>query len=190
VRVAFSVVETTDCGAVLGRLGELVPEMRTVKRELCEEGGGPGVAAFFMAVVDIVNLRSVLVLMGNAERSLAEAAYGGPGGAPLGEEVAAMAGEDGARFLYGLGDRVSRKADFVPPLSDAVARGWAPPLQRTESELSFEPIGSPTMDYSRNASGDIVRVQGAEPAVAARPATVVKKVSSFARLCGEPEAGS
>jgi len=182
VKVAFSVVETTDAGAILERTEELVPEMRTVKSELSAQGGG--VKALFLAVVDIVALQSHLVIMGNAERSLAEAAFGGS--SPPGEEAAAFAG-DGARHLYDLGSRVSRKADFVPPLNSAVAAGWeVKGMSRSKSECVITAEGDLVMDYSHNPSGDIVRKKskggpGARDGSPA-PAGGMERVCSFPRL--------
>eukprot|EP00854_Cymbomonas_tetramitiformis_P020737 gene20737-24854_t len=74
-KVAFSVVETTDITCLLLRVMELVKEMRTVKLELSKSPESP-VDILFVALVDIVDLRSYLLLMGDAERRLAEAAYG------------------------------------------------------------------------------------------------------------------
>eukprot|EP00959_Pyramimonas_sp_CCMP1952_P383417 8034114-Pyramimonas_sp.AAC.1 len=99
-QVAFSVVETTDPLTSLARSKELVKEMRTVKQELSAE---KPVHVLYLAIVDIVNLRSFLLLLGEAERTLAQAAYGGTS-ARLPDQVAAVAGENCERYIYNLGN--------------------------------------------------------------------------------------
>jgi hypothetical protein len=59
--VAYSVVETTDPLASLARASELVTEMRTVKMELAK---GKKLHVLYLAIVDIVNLKSYLLLIG------------------------------------------------------------------------------------------------------------------------------
>lgn len=73
--VAFSVVETTDMEGMIGRAHELIPEMRTVKAEMNQKEDAKGVDALFTAIVDIVNMRSCLIIQGQVEQSLAEAAF-------------------------------------------------------------------------------------------------------------------
>lgn len=155
-QIAFSVVETTDPLSSLARSQELVKEMRTVKKELSAD---KNVDVFYLAIVDIVNLRSYLLLLGEAERTLAEAAYGGRSAA-LPEDVAGVAGENCERYIYDLGSRVSRKADFVPPISAAVSGGWKMPIKRSKTELHFAETGEvwvPVVDYSSDPNGEIVR---------------------------------
>lgn len=154
IQVAFSVVETTDLGAMLSRVGDLVMEMRTVKSEMSSVENKPKVDVLYMALVDIVSLRSYLIISGDAERSLAEKAYGGKT-VELSEQVQEQAGS-GAKYLYDLKTRVSRKADFVPPLSEAISAGWKKPFTRTKSELNVA-MGIPQMDYSEDPSGSLVR---------------------------------
>eukprot|EP00242_Pyramimonas_sp_CCMP2087_P005149 CAMPEP_0198198074 /NCGR_PEP_ID=MMETSP1445-20131203/1580_1 /TAXON_ID=36898 /ORGANISM="Pyramimonas sp., Strain CCMP2087" /LENGTH=464 /DNA_ID=CAMNT_0043867521 /DNA_START=149 /DNA_END=1543 /DNA_ORIENTATION=+ len=156
-QVAYSVVETTDPLASLARASELVTEMRTVKMELAT---GKKLHVLYLAIVDIVNLKSYLLLIGEAERTLAEAAYGENTGV-LPQEVIDVAGDDCHRYIYDLGTRVSRKADFVPPISKAVANGWHPPMKRSATELVFTGEKAetwvPVVDYSHDPSGEIVR---------------------------------
>uniref|UniRef100_A0A061RXK1 inorganic diphosphatase n=1 Tax=Tetraselmis sp. GSL018 TaxID=582737 RepID=A0A061RXK1_9CHLO len=155
-QIAFSVVETTDMEAMIRRTEELIPEMRTVKSELGEAEDKPPVDALFTAIVDIVNLESYLLVQGQAEQSLAETAYGGKVG-DVDDNIQAWAGEHGSSYLLYLGSRVSRKADFVPPLSDAVAKGWMKPLRKNKSEAAFRPNGPVHMDYSHNPAGELSR---------------------------------
>lgn len=136
VHVAFAVVETTDAAGMLARVPELVPECVAVKTELSSKG--KPVDAFFLAVVDIVELETHVVVAGERERSLATAA--GFNAQPLSSETLKLAGKESARSLYRLAaGQVSRKADFVPPLTDAVAQGWSPKLlqpNRSEFDLA------------------------------------------------------
>ncbi|EOD17579.1 hypothetical protein EMIHUDRAFT_243977 [Emiliania huxleyi CCMP1516] len=103
VHVAFAVVETTDAAGMLARVPEL---------ELSSKG--KPVDAFFLAVVDIVELETH----------------------PLSSETLKLAGKESARSLYRL---AAGQADFVPPLTDAVAQGWSPKLlqpNRSEFDLA------------------------------------------------------
>lgn len=155
-QVAFSVVETTDMEAMVKRTGELVPEMRSVKTELSSQEGKPAVDALFTAIVDIVQLRSVLLIQGNVEQSLAEIAFGSKLG-DVDESIKRWAGPEGALHLLDLGSRVSRKADFVPPISDAVSGGWAKPITKSKSEAAFKLAGQVVMDYTSNPAGELQR---------------------------------
>ncbi|KAJ1452139.1 hypothetical protein M885DRAFT_527947 [Pelagophyceae sp. CCMP2097] len=113
--VAFSVIETTDADAMLRRVGEILPEMLRVKAELA-------VQLIFVAVVDIVALQAHLVVCGPGEKSLAEAA--GFRGAPLADRVAELAGDAASALVALAPGRVSRKADFIPPITAAFDAGW------------------------------------------------------------------
>lgn len=85
---------------------ELLVELRAHKKESSTNFS-------FLAVVDIVNLRSTLLLCSLDEAALAFAAFG-----------ASASADD---TTLDLGARVSRKKDFAPALSAAVARGWRRP---------------------------------------------------------------
>lgn len=69
----------------------------------------------FLAVVDVVRLQSTLLLCGQAEEALASAAL-------CDSPLRAASGS-----LLDLGARVSRKKDFMPPISAAILKGgpWA-----------------------------------------------------------------
>ena len=109
--------------------------------------------AVFLAVVDIVNLDSTLLVCGRIEGSLAVAAYGG------------KLEDDGSVLkMPGL---VSRKKDFVPALTKAVREGWTPPeevvsdheqrdLKRSRS-MADVAQGDVVVDYSEEPSGKLVR---------------------------------
>ncbi|CAM9307036.1 unnamed protein product [Heterosigma akashiwo] len=83
----------------------------------------------FLMVVDIVAIRSNLLICGKKEKSLAVACFGG--------EIAA----DG--LTMDLGDRVSRKKDFSPPLGATIKAGWKP----APADLD-EPALPPTLKYT------------------------------------------
>ena len=147
--VAYSVIETTDADASLSRAADILPEMRAVKLVT------PSTKAMLLAVVDIVNLTSTLLICGRVEASLAVAAYGG------------VLENDGTMLkLPGL---VSRKKDFIPPLTKAVKDGWKPPRlsfdEDTESENGLHrsrsmvdiPTGDVVVDYTETPSGKLVR---------------------------------
>jgi manganese-dependent inorganic pyrophosphatase len=144
IKVAYSVIETTDAASATARLDEILPEMRKVKEEL-------NVHAMLLAIVDIVNLTSSLVLCGRAEQSLAQAAYGGK---MLNDQSTLME-------LKGL---VSRKQDFIPPLTKAVKGGWVVPtftdIARSESRVDVAE-GEVEVVYDENPQGDLRRVSHA-----------------------------
>lgn len=146
--MAYSVVETTDAEASLARASDIIPEMRAVK------SADATVDAVLLAVVDIVNLSSTLLVCGRIEASLALAAYGGE-----------LEGADG-EFLK-LPGLVSRKKDFVPALTKAVKGGWVPPanvveehqkedLKRSRSMANVAK-GEVMVDYTEEPSGKLVR---------------------------------
>lgn len=124
-KVAFGVVETTDPAGVLALRDELLVELRAYKAE-------QGVDLSFLAVVDVVRLESTLLLCSADERLLAEAALGQQqedgqeGGGGTGFKYT-----DASRTSLDLGSRVSRKKDFIPPISAAILRGaWLRPAER------------------------------------------------------------
>jgi manganese-dependent inorganic pyrophosphatase len=128
--IGYGVIETTDAEASLERVDELIPEMQVVRHEM-------KLTAMLLAVVDIVHMTSTLFIAGPTEMSLALAAYGG-------ETV----NNGKALELTGL---VSRKKDFVPKLTRAVAAGWKPPPLEIspQSHISTEIV----MDYSKYSPG-------------------------------------
>eukprot|EP00455_Lapot_gusevi_P049308 TRINITY_DN696_c0_g1_i1.p1 TRINITY_DN696_c0_g1~~TRINITY_DN696_c0_g1_i1.p1 ORF type:complete len:462 (-),score=194.73 TRINITY_DN696_c0_g1_i1:39-1394(-) len=110
-KIAFGVVETVDLEAVIGRKEELLLELRAQRQE-------QNVNFAFLAIVDIVNLRSDLLVCGAGEAALAVAAFGGV----VKDNV------------LDLGSRVSRKKDYIPPISDVLQAGWIPPAVEEEKE--------------------------------------------------------
>ena len=141
--VAYSVIETTDAESSLARAMDMIPEMRAVKAE------DPSVNAMLLAVVDIVNLTSTLIVCGRMEASLAVTAYGG--------EIEA----DGT--LLRLPGLVSRKKDFIPPLTKAMKDGWRPPRLSADGKMNKSasminiPHGEVIVDYTDNPSGNLIR---------------------------------
>lgn len=133
--IGYSVIETTNAASSLARCGEIIEEMREVREE-------KGLAAELLAIVDIINLTSTLLICGPVEVSLAVAAYG--------DEI----GDDGSTLV--LEGMVSRKKDFVPPLTRAVKEGWRPPrVPKSKSDLRRSSFI--VMDYSADPDGKLVR---------------------------------
>lgn len=129
--IGYGVIETTDAASSMARLDDLIGEMQQVRTE-------KDLTAMLLAVVDIVNMTSSLLLCGEVEESLAIAAYGA-------EEMV-----QNKRVLE-LKGKVSRKLDFIPPLSAAVTRGWkppTPPLPRPKRHRSSIIV----MDYSSHGT--------------------------------------
>lgn len=104
--IGFAVLETVDPEPLLARAADLLAEVRKDK-------ANKGYAALMLAVVDIVNLNSTLLLADDVEKSLAVAAFSPQA------EVASI-GE--TMELPGL---VSRKKDFVSAVDRAVKAGWS-----------------------------------------------------------------
>jgi len=129
--IGFAVVETTDDAVIIDRLDELLPEMVACKIE-------KGVKALFLAVVNIVTLKSNLLLCGPTELSLAKKAFNG--------EV----NED--HTMMDLGSRVSRKKDYIPVITQSIKGGWSIPSTKgdtvTKSELG-ELFVDPVDPYQR-----------------------------------------
>jgi manganese-dependent inorganic pyrophosphatase len=66
--VGFAVIETTDDDVIMSRSAEILTA-------LAEDKEAKGLSVLFLAVVNIVLLRSNLLLCGDNERSLAQAAF-------------------------------------------------------------------------------------------------------------------
>lgn len=133
--IGYSVIETTDAESSLNRAEELICEMKHARQD-------GSLTAMLLAIVDIVNLESELLLCGPVEESLAVTAYGGT----VNEE----------RHSMSLPGKVSRKKDFIPPLAHAIQEeSWSPPavgnsLSRRKSVI--------VMSYKDFANGQPVRV--------------------------------
>jgi manganese-dependent inorganic pyrophosphatase len=108
--VAFSVVETVDDEVILARAAELLIT-------LAEDKETQGASISYLAVVNIVDLHSTLLLCGENERSLAFSAF------PDGKFI--TTGDYSEVHLMDLGSLVSRKKDFIPAVSAAIKRGWS-----------------------------------------------------------------
>jgi inorganic pyrophosphatase/exopolyphosphatase len=105
--VGFSVVETTDDEVILSRKEELIIE-------LVNQRSAKSIDVLFFAVVNIVSLRSTLLVCGDNERSLSTLAF------PTGKM------DGGSQpFSMDLGGLVSRKKDFIPAVTKAIKSGWA-----------------------------------------------------------------
>ena len=132
----YGVIETTDAPTSLARVDELIPEMNETKKE-------KDLTCMLLAVVDIVNMTSVLFIAGEVEASLAVAAYG-----------CGKVENDGKTLaLTGL---VSRKKDFIPPITRAFKDGWKPPTVRKDNPLRRS--SHVVMDYSGFEPGRLVRI--------------------------------
>lgn len=107
--VGFSVIETTDDDVIMSRAGELLVELSMDKEN-------KGLSVLFLAVVNIVSLRSTLLLCGPDEHNLAETAF---------TDGILKEDERGAQSIMDLGSRVSRKMDFIPAITSAIKKGWA-----------------------------------------------------------------
>lgn len=119
--LGFAVIETTDDDAILERVEELVEEMQASKKE-------SSLDLLFLAIVNIVDLHSNLVLCGPAETSVAKEAFV-DGRIP-----------EHTPILMDLGGMVSRKKEFIPALASAIEEGWKwdSPTNKDDNEAPGE----------------------------------------------------
>jgi inorganic pyrophosphatase/exopolyphosphatase len=102
--VAFGVIEGTDIEGLIKRREELAFELRAFRAENKFD-------VAFLALVNIDKMYSEVILLSNVEKDLAEHAW-------------PDAKFDPSTKLMNLGNRVSRKKQFIEPLSDALQKGW------------------------------------------------------------------
>jgi len=135
--IGFAVVETTDDDVILQKAGKLIPELVACKKE-------KNLSMIFLAIVNIVKLRSCLLLCGPGEISLAVEAFGG--------EISRHG------TLMDLGNRVSRKKEFIPVITRIINGGWAKPtsLARGLSSVSLSKLGHLEVDPS-DPYGKVIR---------------------------------
>lgn len=101
--IGFAVIETTDDDVIMNRSAELLVALSEDKQK-------KGLTVLFLAVVNIVLLRTNLLICGDTERSLAVASFAN--------------GKMVSDFVMDLGGLVSRKKDFIPAVTAAVKKGW------------------------------------------------------------------
>ena len=104
--IGFAVIETTDDEVITARSSELKDSLLESKRK-------KGLKGLFLAVVNIVLMRSTLILCSETERSLAATAW----------DHCAVMGD-----TMNVGNEVSRKLNFIPRITSAIKdRGWKVP---------------------------------------------------------------
>lgn len=108
--VGFAVIETTDDDVILSRTDELLVA-------LSRDKAAKGLSILYLGVVNIVKLRSTLLLIGDEERSLAVASFENGNLLPTPEGYQQP-------ILMDLGNLVSRKKDFIPAVTKAIKNGW------------------------------------------------------------------
>ncbi len=145
--VGFAVIETTDDAVILDRLDELLPEIVACKKE-------KEYSALFLGVVNIVSLKGTLLLCGPTEISLAKAAF-----------PDCALNDDSTRM--DLGNRVSRKKDYIPAITQAIKGGWSKPLARGPSAVDLKNLGEletdPLDPYRRvTRRGSVLQVKPGE----------------------------
>jgi len=131
--VGYGVIETTDAPSSMARMDELIEECNHSRED-------EDLAAMFVAVVDIVNLTSMLLIASPAEASLALAGYGG--------ELE----QDGK--VLPLKGMVSRKKDFLPPITKAFDEGWKPDVVKRKSKRKSNIV----MKFDEYTPGRLTRV--------------------------------
>jgi inorganic pyrophosphatase/exopolyphosphatase len=111
--VGFAVVETTDDDVIMSRAAELLVALNDDKEE-------KGLSVLFLAVVNIVSLKSNLLLLGPDEISLAEAAF-------TSGKLLPPVDQFSSPTVMDLGGLVSRKKDYIPAVTNAIKKGWCTP---------------------------------------------------------------
>jgi inorganic pyrophosphatase/exopolyphosphatase len=113
--IGFAVIETTDDEIILSRQNELLESLRDNKKD-------KSLDLLFLAVVNIVSLHSNVLLLGPLEKNLACAAF-----PSLNDHDLAINQSRGDSNLYFLGNRVSRKLDYIPVITRVITKnGWDP----------------------------------------------------------------
>jgi len=149
VSVAFGVIETVDTSAldVREKRKEIELELRATKVEM-------KVNYAFLALVNIQSLTANLVCCSPDESILAETIYGGK----VVIFPANKSHSDRGGAELNLGNKVSRKKDYLPPLSAVLSDGWKPPVRLTrtysddpsENKKDEEDYGEVTMDCTEH----------------------------------------
>lgn len=140
--VGFAVVETTDDEVIVDRAPELLKALRVDKKT-------KGLSMLYLGIVNIVELKTTLLLCDESERSLALAAF--PDGNlvfPSFDELEDNMEDDVdiEQFVQqppskmNLGKLVSRKKDFIPAITRAIKSGWS------DSECSLGTIKRSSSD--------------------------------------------
>ena len=99
----------------------------------------------FLAVVNIVELKSCLLICGPTEKALAVEAFGG--------EISMH------DTIMDLGNRVSRKKEYIPVITKVINEGWKRPqnLKRGLSEVGLHQLGRLEVD-PEDPYGNINRI--------------------------------
>ena len=136
--IGFAVVETTDDDVILKKTKQLIPELVACKKE-------KNLSMIFLAVVNIVELKSCLLVCGPKEKSMAVAAFGG--------EISMN------DTIMDLGNRVSRKKEFIPVITRIINNGWKKPtnLKRGLSDVSLHQLGHLEVDPN-DPFGNVKRI--------------------------------
>jgi inorganic pyrophosphatase/exopolyphosphatase len=136
--IGFAVVETTDDDIILQKASKLIPEMVACKKE-------KNLSMIFLAIVNIVKLKSCLLLCGPSEKALAVDAFGGE-----------ISRND---TLMDLGNRVSRKKEFIPVITKIINDGWKRPknMDRGLSDIGLDKLGHLEVDPN-DPYGNVERV--------------------------------
>lgn len=127
--IGFAVIETTDDEIILTRTNELIFALQNDK-------DSKGFVLLFLAVVNIVSLRSHLMICGPAEHSLASAAFTNGtmlSNSQLGERFGVTMCQEES-VCMDLKNLVSRKNDFVPAVTRAIKEGWQLPVVSADIE--------------------------------------------------------
>jgi len=101
--MGFAVVETTDDDVIMSRASELLIALN-------EDKESKGLSLLYLAVVNIVALKSNLLVLGPNEMSLALASF--------------PHARQSSEFTVDLGGLVSRKNDYIPAITKAIQAGW------------------------------------------------------------------
>lgn len=148
-KIGIAVLEVTDPTCVYKVADELLMELRILKIEKgkCGAGGRHDrrreLDFSYLFVVNVTENTSVLLVCGGRELALAKAAFPGgelrackPGVQAPGETIAAD------QTLLEVGDKVSRKAQFVPAFFQALTGGFTchkTPMSDVSEEVAFTP---------------------------------------------------
>jgi len=167
VAIAFGVCETVSAGVdmLLSRKEEIIEEMQAVKAEKQD-------TYMFFAVIDVIKLKSQLIICGDAEQELAEKAFD----CKMDEKTRVM----------DIGKRVSRKKTMVPPIGETLKGGFklsekaAEANKKALSKDNVDKAGHLELVYNKDCVGEIRRVGKLK-----KVSMKLKAMAAFARGFGK-----
>jgi len=157
IRIGWATVEVNDPKSVMAKSDKLLIELRILKKEKKLDFA-------FLTIVDLVKMQSDLLCCGWREVELAKEAFGGPTRAPVPLEKLdnfvslCMKDEYGSIINHdfkleeacmSIGNRTSRKKQFIPPVRKLLNSGWKPSEDKVNS-VKLEKMLTPIIETTHS----------------------------------------